>query len=111
MTNLITTIILTNLLVSSGGKLYERNWQVAANEQYFKGRLEVVNSGGRCDIVTDEYAIEVDPIERADKAIEQANRYASALSLKPAIAVYVPNGSILTVTNAPCHVFVLRNNP
>jgi len=111
MTNLITTIILTNLLISASGSLRERDWQVAANDQYFKGRLEVVNFGGRCDIVTDEYAIEVDPIERADKAVEQANRYASALSLKPAIAVYVPAGPVLTITNAPCRVFLLRISP
>ena len=71
MTNLITILVLTNLVgTGNGGKIRERDWQVAANEQHLHGRLEVYNNAGRCDIVTDEYAIEVDPIRKADEAFE-----------------------------------------
>jgi len=109
MTNLITTLIITNLLATGhGGKVRERDWQIAANEQHFHGRIEVTMPGGRCDIVTDEYAIEVDPIGKADEAVAQANRYAAALGLRPAIALIVPEGTILTITNAPIRVWLLR---
>jgi hypothetical protein len=109
MTNLITVLVLTNLVATgNGGQLRERDWQIAANEQYFHGRIEVVNDGGRCDIVTEEYAIEVDWIGKADEGVEQAMRYAAALNKKPAIALIVPKETVLTITNAPCRVWLLE---
>ena len=109
MTNLVTILVITNLIATGhGGKIRERDWQLAANEQYFHGRIEVYNNGGRCDIVTKENAIEVDPLGGADAAVEQAVRYAKALGKKPAIALYTAKPSVLSITNPPVKVFLLK---
>ena len=109
MTNLITILLITNLTATGhGGKVRERDWQIAANEQHFHGQLEVVNSGGRCDIVNHVYAIEVDSLKNTDEGIEQARRYAKALGKKPAIAIIMPEKpSTLTITNPPIRTYIL----
>lgn len=110
MTNLITVLIITNLTATGhGGKVRERDWQIAANEQHFHGQIEVYNNAGRCDIVTDEYAIEVDYLHKADEAITQATAYAAALDRKPAAAIIWPTSpTVLTITNCPIPVYILK---
>ncbi len=109
MTNLITVLILTNLVATGReGKLRERDWQIAANDQYFKGRLEVTCSAGRCDIVTDTLAVEVDWITKEQEGRGQARRYAAALEKEPAVALIIPKESNLTVTNARLRTFLLQ---
>ena len=49
---------------------------------------EVKCDGGRCDILTDKYAIEVDRARKWHEAIGQAVHYSIALNRKPCIAIY-----------------------
>ena len=51
-------------------------------------KAEVVLRGGRCDIVTEKYAIEVDRANKWHEAIGQAAHYALYLKKKPCIALY-----------------------
>lgn len=53
-----------------------------------KGVCEVPTALGRCDVVTDAFAIEVKEAKSIKSAIGQALAYAAALKLKPAIAYY-----------------------
>ena len=51
-------------------------------------KTEVKLRGGRCDIVTEKYAIEVDRANKWHEAIGQAAHYALYLKKKPCIALY-----------------------
>ncbi len=67
----------------------KNHWQVAFNNAVTKGRLEVITNGGRVDIVTDEYVIEVDRISKYNEGILQALRYAEGTGLKAGLALYI----------------------
>lgn len=69
----------------------ERDFQSAFNEIYFKGKakMEVPVKYGRADLVSDDYAIEVDKLDNFHEAIGQALHYAKETGKKPAIAVYI----------------------
>ena len=71
------------------GKILEKHWQTALNDRLFGGKLEVVVSAGRVDILTDEYAVEVDKVTKYKEGIAQALRYAKATSKKPLLALYI----------------------
>jgi hypothetical protein len=69
----------------------EKDYQKAFNETYFKGkaRMEVPVKYGRIDLLTDDYAIEVDRLEKFHEAIGQALHYAKETGKKPAIAIFI----------------------
>lgn len=72
----------------------ESDWQVAFNNKILKGKVEVVLSSGRADIVTDTYAVEVDKASKYKQGIQQALRYAKASKKKPGLALYL-DGELL----------------
>ncbi len=63
----------------------ESDWQVAFNTQQIKGRMEVRLSDSRIDILTEDYAIEVDRVSKYLEGINQALRYAEASGVSPAL--------------------------
>ncbi len=69
----------------------ERDFQIAFNETYFKGKakMEVPVKYGRADLVSDDYAIEVDKLDNFHEAIGQALHYAKETGKKPAIAIFI----------------------
>lgn len=54
----------------------------------YSARKEVKCRGGRCDILTDKYAIEVDRASKWHEAIGQAVHYSITLKRKPCIALF-----------------------
>jgi hypothetical protein len=69
----------------------ERDYQIAFNDAYFHGRakMEVSVKYGRIDLLTDEYVVEVDRLEKFHEAIGQALHYARETGKKPAIAIFM----------------------
>ena len=69
----------------------EKDFQIAFNEVYFRGKakMEVPVKHGRIDLLSDEYAIEVDRIENFHEAIGQTLHYAKEAGKKPAIAFFI----------------------
>lgn len=67
----------------------ESDWHAAFNSRVTKGQTEVVLPTGRVDILTDEYAIEVDKVRNYRDAIKQALQYAAAAKKKPGLALYM----------------------
>ena len=70
----------------------ESHWRDALAAHFSKMeegvKTEVVLRGGRCDIVTEKYAIEVERASKWHEAIGQAVHYALFLKKKPCIAVF-----------------------
>lgn len=73
----------------------ERDYQEAFNKIYFQGRakMEVPIKYGRVDLLTDEYAIEVDRLDKFHEAIGQALHYARETGKKPALAIFIAEAS------------------
>ncbi|MFZ4438843.1 MAG: hypothetical protein ACOYOS_10480 [Syntrophales bacterium] len=69
----------------------ERDYQIAFNDAYFHGnaKMEVPVKYGRIDLVTSDYVIEVDRLEKFHEAIGQALHYAKETGKKPAIAIFM----------------------
>jgi hypothetical protein len=69
----------------------EKDFQIAFNETYFHGKakMEVPVKYGRIDLLTDDYVIEVDRLEKFHEAIGQALHYAKETGKKPAIAIFM----------------------
>ncbi|MGV8057506.1 MAG: hypothetical protein AB2L12_05670 [Smithellaceae bacterium] len=69
----------------------EKDFQKAFNKVYFKGKaeMEVPVKYGRVDLLSDDYAIEVDRLEKFHEAIGQALHYAKETGKKPAIAIFI----------------------
>jgi len=69
----------------------EQDFQEAFNRVCFKGKakMEVPVKYGRIDLLSDDYAIEVDKLEKFHEAIGQALHYAKETGKKPAIAIYI----------------------
>jgi hypothetical protein len=69
----------------------ERDYQIAFNQVYFSGKaeMEVPVKYGRIDLLTDDYAIEVDRLEKFHEAIGQALHYAKEAGKKPGIAIFI----------------------
>ena len=95
-TQIILTFALICIIAACAGPkqqvLYtERDFQQAFNEIYFKGKakMEVPVKYVRVDLVSDDYAIEVDKLEKFHEAIGQALHYAKETGKKPAIAIYI----------------------
>jgi hypothetical protein len=94
-TKLIALIIIFIITACAGSRqhaLYnEKDFQEAFNKIYFKGKAqtEVPVKYGRVDILSDDYAIEVDRLEKFHEAIGQALHYAKETGKKPAIAIFI----------------------
>ena len=71
----------------------EKDYQQAFNDVYFHGKakMEVHVKYGRVDLLSDEYAIEVDRLENFHEAIGQALHYARETGKKPAVAFFIPD--------------------
>jgi len=69
----------------------EKDYQIAFNRFYFNGkaRMEVPVQYGRIDLLSDDYAIEVDQLENYHEAIGQALHYARETGKKPGIAIFI----------------------
>ena len=69
----------------------EKDFQNAFNRVYFQGRaeMEVPVKYGRIDLLTGDYAIEVDKIDKFHEGIGQALHYARETGKKPGLAIYI----------------------
>jgi len=92
----IGILLLLCLLAACGApKQYElnneRDFQQAFNQVYFKGKakMEVPVKYGRVDLLTGDFAIEVDNVDKFHEAIGQALHYAKETGRKPAVAFFV----------------------
>jgi hypothetical protein len=70
----------------------EKNWS-SALAQVLGGRTEVSIEGGRVDVLTEHYAIEVDRLEKWHEAIGQASHYALKTKKTPVAALIIPSDS------------------
>jgi len=70
----------------------EKNWS-AALASALSGQAEVSVEGGRVDVLTEHYAIEVDRLEKWHEAIGQAAHYGLKTKKIPAAALMVPSDS------------------
>lgn len=69
----------------------EKDYQYAFNDACFrgKGRMEVPVKYGRVDLLTGDYAIEVDSPDNFHEAIGQTLHYAKETGKKPAVAFFI----------------------
>lgn len=67
----------------------ESDYSDQVNQYYFHGKREVHVKGGRIDILTDEYAIEVERAHKWKNAIGQALWYGQQENVKPGIVLLV----------------------
>jgi hypothetical protein len=69
----------------------EKDYQEAFNRVYFQGRaeMEVPVKYGRIDLLTGDYAIEVEGIDKFHEGIGQALHYAKETGRKPGLAVFI----------------------
>lgn len=68
----------------------ESNWS-AALAALLSGKTEVPIEGGRVDVLTEHYAIEVDRLEKWHEAIGQAAHYAIKTGKVPVAAIMLPS--------------------
>lgn len=94
--NCVLVFLLLFILISCGAPQQqilhsERDFQEAFNKVYFHGKakLEVPVRYGRIDLLTSDYAIEVDKLDKFHEAIGQALHYAKETGKKPGIAIYI----------------------
>lgn len=79
-------------LISSLGlpqTITENDWHTAFNEKVTHGVIESVTPLGRVDILTNDYAIEVDYVRNYRDGIRQALQYAGETNKKPGIALII----------------------
>ena len=92
---LLIFLLLTILGSCSASRQYylqsEKDYQMAFNRVYFQGRaeMEVNVKYGRIDLLTNDYAIEVDKIDKFHEGIGQALHYAKETGKKPGLAIYI----------------------
>jgi hypothetical protein len=69
----------------------EKDYQEAFNRVYFQGhaQMEVPVSYGRIDLLTGDYAIEVERLDKFHEGIGQALHYAKETGRKPGLAVFI----------------------
>jgi len=92
---LLIILLLTIMGSCSAPRQYhlqsEKDYQMAFNRIYFQGsaEMEVPVKYGRIDLLTFDYAIEVDAIDKFHEGIGQALHYARETGRKPALAIYI----------------------
>lgn len=69
----------------------EKDFQNAFNEAFFNGRAksEVRVQYGRVDLLTGEFAIEVDRLSKFHEGMGQALHYSEETGKKPALAIFI----------------------
>jgi hypothetical protein len=67
----------------------EADYSDQINQYYFQGQREVTVYGGRIDILTEKYAIEVERASKWKNAIGQALWYGQQTNKKPGIVLLV----------------------
>ena len=69
----------------------EKDYQEAFNRIYFQrhAQMEVPVNYGRIDLLTGDYAIEVERIDKFHEGIGQALHYAKETGRKPGLAVFI----------------------
>ncbi|MGZ6231132.1 MAG: hypothetical protein ACXWMO_10250 [Syntrophales bacterium] len=69
----------------------EKDYQEAFNRVYFQGhaQMEVPVNYGRIDLLTGDYAIEVERLDKFHEGIGQALHYAKETDRKPGLAVFI----------------------
>jgi hypothetical protein len=92
---LLIIILLTLIAACSAPKYYvpetEKDFQKAFNRVYFHDRaeMEVPVKYGRIDLLTGDYAIEVERIDKFHEGIGQALHYARETGKKPGLAIFI----------------------
>jgi len=81
--------VIIDLFVNQVFSASEREWQEAWNNKYAHGKLEVEIPYGRIDILTDDYAIEIDHVYKFHEGIGQALHYAYETNKKPGLALFM----------------------
>jgi hypothetical protein len=77
--------------VTEDGLKSERDFQREFYSQYFhgEGELEVPVRYGRVDILTNDYAVEVDRLSKFHEGIGQALHYGTETGRQPGLALFV----------------------
>lgn len=89
MTLLILMVLLGLLSHLPAQSYSESDWHMAFNGKVTRGKVEVQYPTGRIDILTAEYAIEVDHVRNYRAGIKQALQYAAAAKRKPGLALFM----------------------
>jgi hypothetical protein len=84
---LIFLALISSILLAQ--TITENDWHTAFNEKVTHGVIESVTPLGRVDILTDNYAIEVDYVRNYRDGIRQALQYAGETNKKPGIALII----------------------
>jgi len=73
----------------------EKDFQDAFNKVYFRGKAksEVTVKYGRMDLMTGDFAIEVDRLSKFHEGIGQALHYARETGKQPGLAIFIINPS------------------
>jgi len=85
----IVLLLIILLIPSTLQAATEKEWQQAWNKAFAHGTTEIPIEYGRIDILTDEYAIEVDHVSKFHEGIGQALHYADATGKKPGLALFM----------------------
>jgi hypothetical protein len=88
---LILTIALLGCARGQSALKSERDFQLAFHRDFLhsQGRLEFPVPYGRVDILTNDFAIEVDDLDKFHEGIGQALHYAEATGRQPGLALFV----------------------
>jgi len=90
MKQLLTILLLSSFLQAKHIH-NEKYYQRYANEAFFGGSIEEKIKGARIDIVTDDFAIEVDFARKQYEAIGQSLYYSMISKKRPAIILITEN--------------------
>ena len=89
---------------------YEKNW-VRAFQLTYGGTSEVSVEHGRIDLTIDNYAIEVDFIDKWQEGVGQALNYAKSSGLKPLLAIIIWRDKSLEESEDKVkYIYELTNN-
>ena len=89
---LLALILISGCAAPQTGRLKtERDFQYAFNDFYFKGRakMEVPVTYGRIDLLTHDFAIEVDRLAKFHEGMGQALHYARETGKRPGLAIFI----------------------
>ena len=91
--NLILIVISGCSTTQAGRLKSEKDFQYAFNDAYFhgRGRMEVSVKYGRIDILTRDFAVEVDILSKFHEGIGQALHYARETGKRPGLAIFIVN--------------------
>lgn len=91
---ILILIVISGCSTTQAGRLKsEKDFQYAFNDAYFhgRGRMEVSVKYGRVDILTRDFAVEVDRLSKFHEGIGQALHYARETGKRPGLAIFIVN--------------------